>query len=142
MTTDIDLTSQSTDTVDIVGLNDINATLNLQLPQPLQTESSDSLTVAPLKADLTLEPLKADLTLEPVKAELDTNSHLKIDPLRTDSNLSVDLKPAVVDLCLTVNVGKLPNVCIRQPYHYHLGFTLWGTEILGVHVLRRAGDSG
>lgn len=53
MTTDIDLTSQSTDTVDIVGLNDINATLNLQLPQPLQTESSDSLTVAPLKADLT-----------------------------------------------------------------------------------------
>ncbi len=131
MTTDIDLTSQSTDTVDIVGLNDINATLNLQLPQPLQTESSDSLTVAPLKADLTLEPLKADLTLEPVKAELDTNSHLKIDPLRTDSNLSVDLKPAVVDLCLTVNVGKLPNVCIRQPYHYHLGFTLWGTEIWG-----------
>ena len=68
---------------------------------------------------------------KPLKADLGTTNSLHIDPLTTDSSLSVDLKPAVVDLCLTLNIGKLPNVCIRQPYHHHIGFTLWGTEVWG-----------
>jgi hypothetical protein len=100
-------------TVDVLGLDDIKADLKLELPQPLKTETTSALKVEPLKADL------------------GTTSHVQIDPLTTNSSLSVDLKPAVVDLCLTLNVGKLPNVCIKQPYHHHIGFTLWGTEVWG-----------
>jgi hypothetical protein len=110
---EINTTANSKDTVDVVGLDDINVDLTLGLPQPLKAETSNDLTVKPLKADL------------------GTTSRLEVDPLKTDSSVSVDLKPAVVDLCLTLNIGKLPNVCIRQPYHHHIGFTLWGTEVWG-----------
>jgi hypothetical protein len=108
-----DIDSSSTNTVDILGLNDIKADLKLDLPQPFKTETASSLDIKPLKADL------------------GTDTHLGIDPLKTDSSLSIDLKPAVIDLCLTTNVGKIPNVCIRQPYHHHIGFTLYGTEVWG-----------
>jgi hypothetical protein len=115
MAEEVKVTSKSTNSVDILGLDDVNADLDvtLGLPQPLKTDS------------------KASLELKPLKADLGTTNALHIDPLTTDSSLSVDLKPAVVDLCLTLNVGKLPNVCIRQPYHHHIGFTLWGTEVWG-----------
>lgn len=110
---DVDIKAGSTNTVDVLGLDDIKADLKLELPQPFKTESAGTVDIKPLKADL------------------GTNNHLQIDPLKTDSSVSVDLKPAVVDLCLTLNVGKLPNVCIKQPYHHHIGFTLWGTEVWG-----------
>ena len=100
--------------------------VNLGLPQPLKTDSKTN--------------SKASLELKPLKADLGATNSLHIDPLTTDSSLSVDLKPAVVDLCLTLNIGKLPNVCIRQPYHHHIGFTLWGCRGLRIQLLRRAGD--
>jgi len=121
----IDITSTSTDTVDVLGLNDISADLTLALTQPFKTEGSNT-----VKADLDLDT-KSELKVDPLKADLDTSTHLKIDPLRTDSNVSLDVKPAVVDLCLTLNVGKVPNLCIKQPYRHHFGFTLYGTEIWG-----------
>jgi hypothetical protein len=105
--------SGSTNSIDLLGLDDIDVDLTLGLPQPLRTESTNALTV------------------NPVRADLGTTSRLQIDPLTTDSRVSLDLKPAVVDLCLTLNVGKLPNVCIKQPYHHHVGFTLWGMEVWG-----------
>jgi hypothetical protein len=114
---DVDITSSSTDTLDVLGLDDLKADIKgdfkLELPQPLKTEASSEITVQPLKADI------------------GSTTHLEIDPLKADSIVSVDLKPAVVDLCLTVNIGKLPNVCIKQPYRHHIGFTLWGTEVWG-----------
>ena len=119
MAEEVKVTSKSTNSVDILGLDDVKAELDvtLGLPQPLKTDS---------KTDS-----KASLELKPLKADLGTTNSLHIDPLTTDSSLSVDLKPAVVDLCLTLNIGKLPNVCIRQPYHHHIGFTLWGAEVWG-----------
>jgi hypothetical protein len=111
-----DIKSTTTDTVDVLGLNDIKADLKLELPQPFKTEGSNTIEVKPLE----IKPLKADL-----------GTHLAIDPLKTDSSLSVDLKPAVVDLCLTLNIGKLPNVCITQPYHHRIGFSLFGIEVWG-----------
>jgi hypothetical protein len=114
---EIKVTSSSANTVDLLGLDDINADvglddinvdLNLTLPQPFKTDAVNT-----------------------VKADLGTDSHVKLDPLTTDSSISVDLKPAVVDLCLTLNIGKLPNVCIKQPYHHHIGFTLYGMEVWG-----------
>lgn len=110
---DVEIKAGSTNTVDILGLDDINADVTLGLKQPFKAETATALDVKPLKADL------------------GTNNRIAVEPLTTDSSLSVDLKPAVVDLCLTLNVGKLPNVCIKQPYHHHVGFTLWGTEMWG-----------
>lgn len=120
-------------TTDIVGLNDIKADLKLELPQPFKTENSSSLELKPIE----IKPLE----LKPLRADLGTDNHLKIeplklelqlDPVKTDSSMTLDLKPAVIDLCLTANIGKLPNVCIRQPYHHHVGFTLFGAEVWGL----------
>jgi hypothetical protein len=117
---DVDVTSTSTATVDVIGLDDIKADVKVELPQPFKTEGTNAV------------DLKADL-----KANVDSNSnsnsttHLSIDPLKTDSSLAVDLKPAVVDLCLTLNVGKVPSLCIRQPYRHRIGFMLYGVEVFG-----------
>ena len=120
---------------EIIGLNDIKADLNLGLKQPFKAETASVLELKPLEVKpLELKPLKADLgtdsklKIEPLKLELEAH------PLKTESSLSLDLKPAVVDLCLTANIGKLPNVCIRQPYQHHIGFTLFGAEIWGFTV--------
>jgi len=120
----IKVESTSTNTVDLglddinvdAGLDDINVELELKLPQPFKTEGANTLELKPLKADL------------------DTDSHLKVEPLTTDSSVTVDLKPAVVDLCLTLNVGKLPNVRIKQPYHHRVGFSLFGMELWGFSI--------
>jgi hypothetical protein len=113
---DVNITSTSSDTVDVVGLNDIKADLKLELPQPFKTEGTNTV------------DLKADID---TKSDSNSTTHLKIDPLKTDSSLAVDLKPAVVDLCLTLNSGKSPNLCIRQPYRHRIGFTLYGIEVFG-----------
>jgi hypothetical protein len=118
-----DVTIDVNDTTDIVGLNDIKADLKLELPQPFKTEGSNTLEVKPLKADF---GTNSHLAIDPLKLELD------IDPLKTDSSLTVDLKPAVIDLCLTASIGKIPSLCVRQPYHHHIGFTLFGMEVWGL----------
>lgn len=112
---DVEVKASSTNTVDVVGLDDIDVDLKLELPQPFTTDATNKVTVDPLKSDL----------------DVDATNRLTIDPLKTDSSVSVDVKPAVVDLCLTLNLGKLPNVCIKQPYRHHIGFTLWGMEVWG-----------
>lgn len=107
------LTTNGTNTID--SLNEIKADLNLGLTQPFKTESE-------LKADLETD---THLAIDPLKLQL------QAEPFRTDSNVSLDLKPAVIDFCLTTNIGKLPNVCIRQPYQHHFGFTWFGVEMWG-----------
>lgn len=79
-----------------------------------------------------LNDIKADVKLElPQPFKTDSDYTYDIKPLRTDSSLAVDLKPAVIDLCLTLNVGKVPSVCIRQPYRHEVGFTLYGVKVWG-----------
>jgi hypothetical protein len=112
------ITTNGTNTID--SLNEVKADLNLTLPQPFKTESE--LELKPLKADLGTD---THLAIDPLKLQLHA------DPLQTDSNLSLDLKPAVIDFCFTTNIGKLPNVCIRQPYQHHFGFTWFGVELWG-----------
>ena len=114
---DFNIDSNSTNSVDIVGLdnikadNTIDADLKLALVQPFKAETSSALDIEPL--ELTIKPLKADLNLD------------------NKSQMTLDLKPAVIDLCLTTNIGKVPNVCIHLPYHHHVGFTWYGTEMWG-----------
>jgi hypothetical protein len=141
MATDVNITSKSSDTVDLIGLNNIHADVTLNLPQPFKTEgvntydikplttnSNATIELKPLSADLKIEPLSADLKIEPLSADL------KIEPLKTDSNITLDLKPVVLDLCLTANIGKVPNLCIRQPYRHRFGFTLFGVEVWGLSL--------
>jgi hypothetical protein len=109
------ITSNGTNTID--SLNEIKADLNLALTQPFKTESE-----LDLEAELATD---THLAIDPLKLQL------QADPLRTDSNLTLDLKPAVIDFCFTTNIGKVPNVCIRQPYQHHFGFTLFGAEVWG-----------
>jgi hypothetical protein len=59
--------------------------------------------------------VKSDLTLD-------------IKPL----DMTVDVKPVVLDLCYTVNIGRIPETRIRNPYRHHIGLTLFGTEVLGM----------
>jgi hypothetical protein len=120
---DVEVTSSSTNTVDVVGLNDVKADLKLELPQPFKTETVNTYDIKPVKTDST--------NGYDIKADVGTNTRLSIDPLKTDSSVAVDLKPAVIDLCLTMNIGKVPSVCIRQPYRHKVGFTLYGVEVWG-----------
>lgn len=96
---DINLTSNSTlttnSTVDM-GLDDINLRTELVLPQPLRTESD----------------IDTDLT----------------------SNMTLDIKPMVVDLCLKLDFD-LPEKCVRQPYNHHFGIALFGVEVLGFNFV-------
>lgn len=105
------------DTVDIVGLDNINADLTLGLTQPFKVETDSSLDLKPVT------------TTSTVKADTASSVTADIKPLKTDSNVLVDLKPAVLDLCLTANVGKIPSLCVRQPYRHSVSFSLYGINI-------------
>jgi hypothetical protein len=117
-----------------IGLDTIKAGFTLALPQPFKTDALNTYDIKPLTFTYDIKPLEIKpLEIKPLTFTYDIKpleiKPLEIKPLKTDS--SIDLKPVVVDLCLTANIGKLPNVCIRQPYRHHVGFTLYGTEVWG-----------
>ncbi len=99
-------------TVEIVGLDNIksDSRIELAVSEPIRTESTSRTELA------ITEPIRSD----------------------SDSRLSLDIRPVAVDLCLNVDIGRLPPTCIRQPYQHHFGITLFGLEILGFNM---AGES-
>lgn len=115
MSTDVDVTLggttqvNSTNTVDIVGLDNIGIKAELVLPQPfkLQTDSTSR------------------------------NELAITEPIRTvgQNEIVMDIRPMTVDLCLNVNFGRFPPTCIRQPYQHHFGITLFGMEVLGFNFV-------
>jgi len=127
--------------IEVIGLDNIKAKVEGGAPLALKLEGGTPVALkleggAPVKLEnvYDIKPVE----IKPIKADLGTDTHLAIDPLKlelaplkSDQSMTLDLKPAVIDLCLTANLGKLPNVCIRQPYHHHIGFTLFGSEIWG-----------
>jgi hypothetical protein len=122
--TTIEVENSGTTTVDIVGLDDINVeqTLELKLPQPFVTEAVNEIKLP-----------------QPFKTESKTEFAIT-EPIRTDSTsrTELDIKPMVVDLCVNINMGKMPPTCIRQPYQHHFGFTMFGMEVFGFNF---AGES-
>ncbi len=126
----VTVTSTDTGTIDIMGLDDVSVTLSV--PDPITTNSTYTTTTTlavpdPIKNDITTKSdvgLKSDLTLDvkPLETTID------VKPLEA----TLDLKPVVVDLCYTVNIGRIPETRIRQPYRHHIGLTLFGTEVLGM----------
>lgn len=112
-TTNVDADS----TVEIQGLDNINQTLKLELPQPFETSSRNELVLP--------QPFRTENRQELAVTE----------PVVTDSRnaMSLDIRPLTVDLCLKVNMGAPEPTCIRQPYNHHFGFTLFGIELMGLN---------
>lgn len=98
-------TVDSDSTIDIQGLDNIKTELTLKTDQPFKTESKQELVLP--------QPLKTD-------SHVDTNS-----------GITLDIKPLVVDVCLNLKQGPVQPTCIRQPYQHHFGVTLFGMEVWG-----------
>lgn len=85
-------------------------------------------TGTPLTSDMNIgggaKPLATDITLHTPDV-MRTRSEVT-----TDSRMLVDLKPVVMDMCTTLNFGRVPEVCVRQPYEHRFRVTLFGTEIM------------
>jgi hypothetical protein len=95
---------------------------------PLATEMSVGGTGTPLVTDMNIgggaTPLATEVTLHTPDV-MRTRSEVT-----TDSRMLVDLKPVVMDMCTTLNFGRVPEVCVRQPYEHRFRVTLFGTEIM------------
>ena len=117
----VTVTSTDTGTVDIIGLDDVSVTLSV--PDPITTNSTYTTTSTLLVPD----PIKNDIA---TKSDIGVKSDLTLDIKPLD--MTVDVKPVVLDLCYTVNVGRIPETRIRNPYRHHIGLTLFGTEVLGM----------
>ena len=119
----VTVTSTDTGTVDIIGLDDVQVTLNV--PDPITTNST--LTTTSTSTLLVPDPIKNDIS---TKSDIGMKSDLTLDIKPLD--VTLDVKPVVLDLCYTVNVGRIPETRIRNPYRHHIGLTLFGTEVLGM----------
>jgi len=117
---DVDIKAESKNAVDIVGLDNIKADLKL--------DATNTYDIKPLKADNSYDIKPLSLEVKPLKADYTYD----IKPLETDNSYKVDLKPVTLDLCMTANIGKIPDLCVRQPYRHRLAFTLYGVEVWGL----------
>jgi hypothetical protein len=119
----VTVTSTDTGTIDVIGLDDVQVTLNV--PDPITTNST--LTTTTSSTLLVPDPIKNDVT---TKSDIGMKSDLTLDIKPLD--VTVDVKPVVLDLCYTVNVGRIPETRVRNPYRHHIGLTLFGSEVLGM----------
>jgi len=103
-------------TVEVRGLDDIGIRAKID-PIELREELHNP------------EPIvtKSDSTSA---ADITTKSDITSD---SRSALSVDLKPVVLDVCSTT-MTKLPHGEISQPFQFHFGLTLFGTEYVGFNI--------
>ena len=120
---DVDSDSTSNTVLDIVGLDDIQITTSTTSNSTNRTELA-----------LT-EPIDTRLTLsvpETIRTDQHQRNELAItEPIITQmsTDLDVDVKPVVVDLCLTLGIKDPPRFCVSRPNHRYLGLTLFGREV-------------
>src|SRR4051794_8154182 len=124
-----------------------------ELVQPFKSESvsantntstaSETLEVKPLSQTFEVKPLAQTQTsnqtvdLRPVKVD-NRQEIAYTDPIRTDANSTLDLKPVAMDVCLRTGQASIPPTHICEPYHHRIGLTLLGIELFG---LAWSGDS-
>ena len=71
--------------------------------------------------------------MAPLRTEMDTVSRLAItEPIRTE--MQMDVKPVVLDLCINLGINKLPRTTIKRPYHHCLAVSVLGTELASVSL--------
>lgn len=135
---DVDSDSASSMVLDIVGLDDIDidtttnstsvSTNRLEVPDPIQTRMEMALT----------EPIDTRLTVsvpDTIRTDQQQRNEVAItEPVvaEVSADVDLDLKPVVVDLCLTLGVKDPPRFCLSRPYDRHFGFRLFGQEVIGV----------
>lgn len=132
-----------------------NQANRFELVQPFKAETvatntntststaNETLEVKPLSQTLELKPLSQSQTsnqtvdLRPVK--VDNRQEIALpDPIRTDANSTLDLKPVAMDVCVRTGQASIPPTHICEPYHHRIGLTLLGVELFG---LAWSGDS-
>src|SRR5713226_31247 len=90
-----------------------------------------------------LDNIKETLTLDikPIEVKplelkpLTINENIDLKPIELKPvtlNENIDLKPVAIDSCQTLRLAPLPETRVCQPYHHHVGYTLFGVELMGV----------
>ena len=63
-----------------------------------------------------------------IRTAMDTVAKIAVtEPIRTE--MQMDVKPVVLDLCLNVGLNKLPRTSVKRPYHHCLSVSVLGTEL-------------
>ncbi len=117
---DVDANIDSSNSVEIVGLDDIGMRMELVVPEPIRTEGRNEFAIT--------EPIRMQ---NEISADLDVDTTMDIKPIQLSNDIDLDIRPVVMDLCFKLEFGAPPPTCIRQPYSHHFGITLFGMEVLG-----------
>ena len=104
----------------IEGLNDMKETLTLDI-KPIEVKALE-LKPLTLNENIDLKPIE----LKPVTL----NENIDLQPVTLNEN--IDLKPVAIDSCQTLRLAPLPETRVCQPYHHHVGYTLFGVEVMGM----------
>jgi hypothetical protein len=117
-----------------------NQANRFELVQPFKAETvgtntntststaSETLEVKPLSQTLELKPLSQNQTsnqtvdLRPVKVD-NRQEIAYTDPIRTDANSTLDLKPVAMDVCVRTGQASIPPTHICEPYHHRIGLS-------------------
>jgi hypothetical protein len=126
-----------------------NQASRFELVQPFKAETvatntntststaNETLEVKPLSQTLEVKPLSQSQTsnqtvdLRPVKVD-NRQEIAYTDPIRTDANSTLDLKPVAMDVCVRTGQASIPPTHICEPYHHRIGLTMFGVELFGV----------
>lgn len=116
--------------------NDSNSTFEVK---PLSQTSSETLEIKPLSQtssqSLEIKPLSqaSSETVEIKPVRVDNRQEVAYtEPIRTDSNSTLDLKPVALDMCVRTGQASLPPTHVCEPYRHKIAFTLMGAEIYGL----------
>ena len=127
---DVDSDSVATTVLDIVGLDDVNVELDLDASS--QTSSTNRLELPdPIDTRLTVSVPDTIKTDQAQRSELAVTEPI-VTQMTTDLDLDVDVKPMVMDLCLTVGIKDLPRFKVSRPYDKHIGLSVFGREVFGI----------
>src|SRR5688572_786008 len=105
-----------------------SSTVMLDTPTALES----TVTLAPIESTVTLAPV----TIQPVSADVTTTTTVT-STSTIDSGVRLTFAnrfDSSADVCLNLNLGRLPPTRIRTPYKQHVGFCLFGVEIFGVDL--------
>jgi len=120
----------------IEGLNDMKETLTLDI-KPIEVKALE-LKPLTLNENIDLKPIELkpvtineNIDLKPIELKPVTlNENIDLQPVTLNEN--IDLKPVAIDSCQTLRLAPLPETRVCQPYHHHVGYTLFGVEVMGM----------
>jgi len=126
--------------VSLEGLDDINIELSLIGGNPINTvsnsttalNSNGSMTATMTSTMNSHSDLTANSSLtstSSMNAHSDLNSKAE---MLMRSTSEVDVRPLIMDSCMTLRLAPLPETCVHQPYSHRVAFSLLGKEVFGV----------